>query len=302
MTQASRRRLGHPGTKQRRAPGWSAGCHLQDGVEDGRRLRTLLLGGVAVWRCGFCAPDAAAWEEQRPGSSGIQSKSRGEYTGCVVCGGCGAHDARGTVARDEVESDVSLEEGELRNSGSEAEWWEWKGRGDSNPVRKSFQAEHAVGRPGAIRRSELKERRGRYKSGPLLSPGKASSCSMVSVASEAREASVRLVKGVYVQDMGLATDNGASGEVAKEVRTSGFLEEGESPSSLRAIRPPNLRTSGIQKPGQLLLATELIHDFGFESCAEVATYLQGRAWACVPGPVPREREISNGVVPKKSEV
>ncbi|KAJ1099180.1 hypothetical protein NDU88_004284 [Pleurodeles waltl] len=74
-------------------------------------------------QCWLCTPDANAWEKKRPGPSGIRSKSRGEYAGGVVCGGCGAHDARGTVARDEVESDVSLKEGELRNSGSEVEWW-----------------------------------------------------------------------------------------------------------------------------------------------------------------------------------
>ncbi|KAJ1193316.1 hypothetical protein NDU88_002615 [Pleurodeles waltl] len=153
----------------------------------------------AVWRCGFCSPDAAAWEEQRPGPSGIRAKSRGVHAGCVVCGGCGAHDARGTVAREEAESDVSLEEGELRNSVSEAEWWEQKGRGDSNPVRKSFQvAEHLLGRPGG----RQKERAGGevwtvQKRPPLLSPGKGSSCSMVSVASEAREESVRLLNEAY---------------------------------------------------------------------------------------------------------
>ncbi|KAJ1116064.1 hypothetical protein NDU88_004283 [Pleurodeles waltl] len=91
----------------------------------------------AVWRCGFGAPDAPAWEEQRPGPSRRRSKSRGEYTGCARFGEYGERVGGGVVARDEVESDVSLEEGELRNSGSEAEWWERKGRGASNPVHLS---------------------------------------------------------------------------------------------------------------------------------------------------------------------
>ncbi|KAJ1132489.1 hypothetical protein NDU88_010798 [Pleurodeles waltl] len=160
-------RLGHPGKKRRRALGRQAGCHRQDGVDDGGRLRTLLLGGV-----GFAPPDAAAWEEQRPGPSGIRTKSRGVSAVCVVCGGCGAHDARGTVAPEEAESDVSLKEGELRNSGSEAEWWERKGRGDSNPVRKSFQvAEHLFGRPGGHQKERAGgEVRTVQERPPLLSP------------------------------------------------------------------------------------------------------------------------------------
>ncbi|KAJ1125543.1 hypothetical protein NDU88_003971 [Pleurodeles waltl] len=81
-------------------------------------------GGV-----GYAPPDAAAWEEQRPGPSRMRSKSRGDYTGCALCGGSGEHEVVGGLAQEEVVSDVSLEEGELRNSGSEAEWWERQERG-----------------------------------------------------------------------------------------------------------------------------------------------------------------------------
>ncbi|KAJ1129025.1 hypothetical protein NDU88_007396 [Pleurodeles waltl] len=133
----------------------------------GRRGRRREAADASSGRCGFFAPDTAAWEEQRPGPSGIQPKRRGEYTGCVVCGGCGAHDARGTVVRDEVESDVSLEEGELRNSGREADWWERKGRGDSNPVRKSFQVEHTVGRPGGSQKERVGGEARKIKGGEL---------------------------------------------------------------------------------------------------------------------------------------
>ncbi|KAJ1097492.1 hypothetical protein NDU88_002610 [Pleurodeles waltl] len=113
-----------------------------------RRLRTLLLGGVAVWV--LRPPDAAAWEEQRPGPSGMRERSTVVSTACVVCSGCGTSGAVRAAARQDVESEGSLEEGELGNSGSEVEWWELgKERGDANPVHKSFQvAKHVFGRPG----------------------------------------------------------------------------------------------------------------------------------------------------------
>ncbi|KAJ1089133.1 hypothetical protein NDU88_002284 [Pleurodeles waltl] len=91
----------------------------------------------------------------------MRSMSRGEYKGCVLCGGSGEHVGGGVVALEEVESDVSLEEGELRNSGIESEWWERKGWGAANPVRESFKAKHAVQRPEAVTRSVLEERCGR---------------------------------------------------------------------------------------------------------------------------------------------
>ncbi|KAJ1165611.1 hypothetical protein NDU88_006032 [Pleurodeles waltl] len=72
-------------------------------------------GGV-----GFASPDAAAWEEQRP----IRYTGK-EWSGVCRLRGlwwlrCGWHH-RGGCTQD-VESDESLEEGELGNSGSEAEW------------------------------------------------------------------------------------------------------------------------------------------------------------------------------------
>ncbi|KAJ1190007.1 hypothetical protein NDU88_006747 [Pleurodeles waltl] len=195
----------------------------------GQRGRRQAAADASSGRCGgvgFAPP------MPRPGRSNVRAlqgcgrRAEGsiQVVRCVVAV---VRMTRGAVARDEVESDMSLEEGELHNSGSEAEWWERKGRGGFNPVRKSLQAEHVVRRPGG----RLKERVGgearKVQERPLLlSPGKASSCSMVSVASEAREDSVRLVKGVYVQDTGVATDSGASGELSKEVRTSGVRARG----------------------------------------------------------------------------
>ncbi|KAJ1178445.1 hypothetical protein NDU88_003691 [Pleurodeles waltl] len=120
-------------------------------------------------RCGgegVAPPVAAAQKEQRPGPSRRRSKQRGEYSSCVRCGGSGA-----SVVEWEERSEESLEEGELRNSGSEYEWWESGGRGTSNPVRKSLQVQQVATRCG--------ERRGQRKGGeartvqerpPLLSP------------------------------------------------------------------------------------------------------------------------------------
>ncbi|KAJ1197594.1 hypothetical protein NDU88_001451 [Pleurodeles waltl] len=101
-----------------------------------------LSGGV-----GFAPPDAAAWEEQRPGPSRRTSSIRGEYSGVIRCCGEGV-DAR---QRDEGVSDESLEEGELR-SGSEHDWWERKGRGTSNPVRQSLQVQRTVRWPWGSRK------------------------------------------------------------------------------------------------------------------------------------------------------
>ncbi|KAJ1117580.1 hypothetical protein NDU88_005778 [Pleurodeles waltl] len=149
----------------------------------GRRGGRLEAADAPSGRCGFCTPDSAAWEEQRPGRQ-VYGR-RVLPTGCVVCGGCGAGGTTGAVARHEDESDESLEEGELGNSGSEAEWWErGKGRGDVNPVHKSFQVEKQLVRwPGGSKKERTRvEARTVQERPPLLSPGEESSCSMVSVA------------------------------------------------------------------------------------------------------------------------
>ncbi|KAJ1213768.1 hypothetical protein NDU88_001399 [Pleurodeles waltl] len=101
---------------------------------------------------GIAPPVAAAQKEQRPGSSRRRSKQRGEYSSCVRCGGTGA-----SAVECEEGSEESLEEGELRNSGSEYEWWERGGQGTSNPVRKSLQVQRSGTRHG--------ERRGERKGG-----------------------------------------------------------------------------------------------------------------------------------------
>ncbi|KAJ1144201.1 hypothetical protein NDU88_010503 [Pleurodeles waltl] len=125
---------------------------------------------ASTGRCGgegIAPPLAAAQKEQRPGPSGRRSKQRGEYSSCVRCSGSGA-----SAVEWGERSEESLEEGELRNSGSKYEWWESRGRGTSNPVRKSLQVQRSVTRRG--------ERRGEQKGGeartvqewpPLLSPG-----------------------------------------------------------------------------------------------------------------------------------
>ncbi|KAJ1217893.1 hypothetical protein NDU88_005480 [Pleurodeles waltl] len=82
-------------------------------MDGGGGLRTLLLGGVAVW---VMRPDAAAWEEQRPGPAQKWVVNAGEYAGCARCGGHGEQEMRKGSNWEERMSDVSLEEGELRTS------------------------------------------------------------------------------------------------------------------------------------------------------------------------------------------
>ncbi|KAJ1186058.1 hypothetical protein NDU88_002843 [Pleurodeles waltl] len=73
--------------------------------------------------------------------------------------------------REEVVSEGSLEEGELRNSGSETEWWERKGQGAYNPVRQSLQVKQAVTRTGGRRKERMgAEARTVQEQPPLLSP------------------------------------------------------------------------------------------------------------------------------------
>ncbi|KAJ1090198.1 hypothetical protein NDU88_003333 [Pleurodeles waltl] len=115
---------------------------------------------------GVAPPGAAAQQERHPGPSRRRSKDRGEYSGCVRCGGAGAN----AVVWEE-RSEESLEEGELRNSGSEHEWWESGGRGSSNPVRQSLQVRRSGTRRGPSRGQRLGgEARTVQERPPLLSP------------------------------------------------------------------------------------------------------------------------------------
>ncbi|KAJ1105978.1 hypothetical protein NDU88_003381 [Pleurodeles waltl] len=145
-----------PGSASRMASaGWSRRCIGAADASSGR------CGGE-----GIAPPVAAAQEEQRPGPSRRRSEDRGEYSGCVRCGGSGV-----SAGEREERSEESLEEGELRNSGSEYDWWERGGRGTSNPVRQSFQVQRSGTRRGE-RRGERRggEERTVQEQPPLLSP------------------------------------------------------------------------------------------------------------------------------------
>ncbi|KAJ1108793.1 hypothetical protein NDU88_006163 [Pleurodeles waltl] len=80
-----------------------------------------LCGGV-----GDAPPDAAAWEEQRLGPV-IKRVNEREYAGCARCKGNGERGVRKGSDGEERMSDVSLEEGELRNSGTAPEADPWQG-------------------------------------------------------------------------------------------------------------------------------------------------------------------------------
>ncbi|KAJ1123601.1 hypothetical protein NDU88_002069 [Pleurodeles waltl] len=134
----------------------------------GWRRRRSGAADASTGRCGgegVAPPGAAAQKERRPGPSRRREKGRREYSNCVRCGGAGAN----AIALEE-RSEESLEEGELRNSGSEYEWWESGGRGSSNPVRQSLQVPRGA-EPSAVedggsslepKRKETRERAKRY--------------------------------------------------------------------------------------------------------------------------------------------
>ncbi|KAJ1165838.1 hypothetical protein NDU88_006255 [Pleurodeles waltl] len=126
-----------------RAASWMASTGRR-----GRRRRaadaSLRLGGL-----GHAPPNAAAWEEQRLGPGRRWGTER-VYGGCAGCSGkCDRGVWKGSDVEERM-SEVSLEEGELRNSGSENEWWERQGRGVSNPVRKSLQVSQVGRRSTAL--------------------------------------------------------------------------------------------------------------------------------------------------------
>ncbi|KAJ1200657.1 hypothetical protein NDU88_004478 [Pleurodeles waltl] len=105
-------------------------------------------------------PDATAWEEQRPGSAKRWVAKKGEYVACTRCVGQGEQSVKKGSTWEEGMSDMSFEEGELRTSGSETEWWERQGRGVSNPVRKSLQVSQAGRRSTG---SSLEQRKGEQR-------------------------------------------------------------------------------------------------------------------------------------------
>ncbi|XP_069098457.1 uncharacterized protein [Pleurodeles waltl] len=121
-----------------------------------------LCGGV-----GDTPPGTAAWEEQRLGSIKTWGYDSDYAGGARGCGKSGKGVLKGLDGGDRM-SDVSLEEGELRNSGSESEWWERSGRGVANPVRKSSQVSRRLKASQEAGRGEQRKVQERP---PLLSPG-----------------------------------------------------------------------------------------------------------------------------------
>ncbi|KAJ1166535.1 hypothetical protein NDU88_006935 [Pleurodeles waltl] len=135
----------------------------------GRRRRAAdasarLCGGV-----GNAPPDAAAWEEQRLGPV-RKWRYEGESAGCAHCKGSGVKGLKKGLDEEDRMSEVTLEEGELRTSGSESEWWERQGRGVANPVRKSLQVSQ-VNRQSEASQERWGEQRKVQERPPLLSPG-----------------------------------------------------------------------------------------------------------------------------------
>ncbi|KAJ1115898.1 hypothetical protein NDU88_004118 [Pleurodeles waltl] len=79
-------------------------------------------------------------------------------------------------------------------------------------------------------RSQLEKQTAQERA-PLLSPGKTFASQMVSVATEAREEAVLLLKGVYVQDAGVATESGGSERGASVDTKEKAAKEGLTSSS-----------------------------------------------------------------------
>ncbi|KAJ1170920.1 hypothetical protein NDU88_002791 [Pleurodeles waltl] len=111
----------------------------------GRRSRRRRAADASARLCGSVGgtpPDAAAWEEQRLGPV-RQWQYDGEAAGCAHCKGSGGRGWKKRLDDEDRMSEVTLEEGELRTSGSESEWWERQGRGVANPVR-GLNAKHRL--------------------------------------------------------------------------------------------------------------------------------------------------------------
>ncbi|KAJ1206861.1 hypothetical protein NDU88_002254 [Pleurodeles waltl] len=145
-----------------------AASRMASSGRHGRRRRAAdasarLCGGV-----GDAPPDAAAWEEQRLGPV-RQWRYGGEAAGCAQCKGSGVKGWKKSLEEEERRSVVTLEEGELRSSGSESEWWERQGRGVANPVRQSLQVSQVNSQSKAAR-ERLGEQRKVQERPPLLSP------------------------------------------------------------------------------------------------------------------------------------
>ncbi|KAJ1123486.1 hypothetical protein NDU88_001955 [Pleurodeles waltl] len=100
----------------------------------GRRRRAADASARLCGSVGDAPPDAAAWEEQRLGPV-RQWRYEGEAAGCAQCKGSGVKGWRKRLDEEDRRSEVTLEEGELRTSGSESEWWDRQGRRVANPVR-----------------------------------------------------------------------------------------------------------------------------------------------------------------------
>ncbi|KAJ1197986.1 hypothetical protein NDU88_001830 [Pleurodeles waltl] len=122
-----------------------------------------------------------------------------------------AHQTEQEFWREEGSEGSSVEEGELVECSDEQEWWECgKGGGVANHVIQSLQngKQLQVRTAGLGRDGSRLEKQTAQEQPALLSPGKELTSSMVSVVTEAREDAVRLLKGVYVQDVGVATESG----------------------------------------------------------------------------------------------
>ncbi|KAJ1186420.1 hypothetical protein NDU88_003201 [Pleurodeles waltl] len=109
----------------------------------GRRRRAADASARLCGSVGNAPPDAAAWEEQRLGPVS-KWRYEGESVGCAHCRGSGVKGLRKGLDEEDRMSEVTLEEGELRTSRSESEWWERQGRGVANPVRKSLQVSQSA--------------------------------------------------------------------------------------------------------------------------------------------------------------
>ncbi|KAJ1194013.1 hypothetical protein NDU88_003308 [Pleurodeles waltl] len=136
----------------------------------GRRRRVADTSSRLCGGLGHAPPNATAWEEQRLGPRRRRGTER-VSAGCACCHGKGEWGVRKGSDVEERMSEVSLEEGELRNSGSENEWWEQQGQGVSNPVRQSLQVSQVGRRSSASQERLGGEQRKVQERPPLLSPG-----------------------------------------------------------------------------------------------------------------------------------
>ncbi|KAJ1165431.1 hypothetical protein NDU88_005859, partial [Pleurodeles waltl] len=196
----------------------------EEGVDCGR-----FRGGVGSK--GSVPDDAATLWEQHPGPLRLQRGKARRHAGGEPT--CELHLQRTRVAviqggdpwcEEECVLDFdedSVEEGELVDDREEEDWWAQGGAGPANALSQSFQrsrkVQPAVGK--AVDGAHVGRRKAQERPPSLTAGEENASVHRVSVAVEATgdlgNGAVRLVRGIYMSDVGVGTDGASEPEPIK---------------------------------------------------------------------------------------